>query len=81
MLCLVVQHTKLAMTAADSMLSLLRCSAAQKIADATFTSPELACQGTTYGSNQSKSSESADRIFQSEVPVVVEVRDPGRELS
>ena len=39
---------------------------------------ELACQGTTYGSNQSKSSESSDRIFQAEVPVLVEVRDPGR---
>jgi hypothetical protein len=38
----------------------------------------LACQGTTYGSNQSKSSESSDRIYQSEVPVLVEVRDPGR---
>jgi hypothetical protein len=30
----------------------------------------------SYGSNQSKSSESSGRIFQSEVPVLVEVRDP-----
>jgi hypothetical protein len=34
--------------------------------------------GLEGGRNQSKSSESSDRIFQSEVPVLVEVRDPGR---
>ena len=38
----------------------------------------IGLSGTTYGSNQSKSSESSDRIFQAEVPVLVEVRDPGR---